>query len=229
MSKTIFLDAGHGGHDPGAVGSNGRLEKDDNLRTVLALQPRLQAQGFSVEMSRETDIFVSINERVRMANVLCADLFVSCHRNGWHTPDAHGTEMVVSPTPSAQDMALSSAFLDELAQVGVQRVRGIQRGNFGVLRDTRMPSVMTEIGFVSNIEDNRLFDKHFDAYIEAQVRAICYFFGVEYSAPGGGIGHPNMLYRIQLGAFASRENAEGLLEQIRAQGHEAFLIAPEIV
>ena len=229
MNKTIFLDAGHGGHDPGAVhATTGRREKDDNLRTVLALRPRLQAQGFKVAMARETDVFVPINERVRLAHAAGADLLIASHRNGWHTPDAHGVEMIVAPSPSAQDMAIATAILEELAGVGIQRNRGIKRGDFGVLRDTRMPSVLTEIGFVTNSEDNRLFDAHFDAYIEAQVRAVCYFFGVKYADANKSVPTPSGLYRVQVGAFAVRENAERLLASIRATGQDAFLVTPEV-
>ena len=233
MGRTILLDPGHGGRDPGAVGPNNRLEKDDNLRFALALRPRLQQQGFSVMMSRTTDVFITIDDRVRMANTQNVDTFLSIHRNGFHDPQAHGAEMVVGPSATPTEMALATTLLDEVRLVGAHRIRGIPRKNKGVLRDTRMPAVMTEIGFVTNAEDNRLFDLHFDAHIEAITRGLCIFHGVPYSPPGATEPlPPRQLARIQLGAFTwpgNEAGARGALAAIQAIPglEDAWLVIPD--
>ena len=224
MSKVIFLDPGHGGRDPGAI-NGARHESHDNLRIALKVRTHLQRQGFDVVMSREADVFVELNERTRQANAANSDLFISIHRNGFHDPDAHGTEVVVSTNPTALEMVMAAEILKQLIAVGVQRNRGIIRKNFHVLRESRMPAVMPELGFITNERDNELFDMHLDAYAQAIAKSVCSFFETAYIEPSEiPPEQPERLYRVQVGAFRIRENALKFLDAVRGMGLDAFIV-----
>ena len=173
---TIVLDAGHGGYDNGAVNGN-RREKDDNLRLALAVGNLLKGCGFDVIYTRSTDVFVPLLERSRISNNANADLFVSLHRNSSTIPTANGVENWVYTNPSSTAVASANYVLDRVVAAGVQSNRGIRYGNFSVLRETRAPAMLLELGFISNAEDNRLFDTRFDAYAAAIANGIARTFG----------------------------------------------------
>ena len=246
MSRTIFLDPGHGGRDPGALGPGGRRESDDNLRLANAVNTRLIAQGFRVIQSRTTDIAVTLQQRTNQANAQNPDLFISLHRNAFTNPGANGTEIFVFTNPTAAETAAAIEIMDRLAVVGVQSNRGVKRGNFHVLRETRAPAMLIELGFITNVRDNQLFDSFLNEYADAIVMGVCTIFGVTYRAPntpapapapstGTALNRPeptppaavNRLYRVQVGAFQVRENAERFLAQVHALGLDAFIIETE--
>lgn len=157
MGKTIFLDPGHGGSDPGAV-SGVRKEAVDNLRLGLAVRDILVANGFSVIMSRTTDANVSLAERTTAANVANADLYVSLHRNSFSSSSANGVEIWVYTGDPRGAKPFANKVLERIVASGVQSNRGIKEGNYFVLRETKMPAMLIELGFISNATDNNLFD-----------------------------------------------------------------------
>jgi len=179
--KTIVLDAGHGGSDPGAVNGT-RLEKDDNLNLALAVQSRLREQGQNVIMTRSTDIFVPLIERSAISNRSQADLFVSIHRNAAASPAANGVENFTYINPTPKETRYAQTVLDEVVRAGVQSDRGVKRGNFVVLRNTVAPGMLLEMGFISNEKDNALLDQNFDAYADAITRGILISLGESYIA-----------------------------------------------
>jgi len=169
-TRTIVLDPGHGGSDPGAVMGT-RRESDDNLRLALAVQRLLQAQGQRVIMTRSTNVNVSLAERSAISNRNNADIFVSFHRNS-AGPTANGVENFVFTTAPTGTVQNAFDVLDEIINAGVQRNRGVRRGNFAVIRNTNAPSMLLEMGFITNTRDNQLFDQNFDAYAAAIARGI---------------------------------------------------------
>jgi len=171
LTKTVVIDPGHGGHDFGAV-SGGRRESDDTLRLSLAVRDLLQAQGQRVIMTRTSDVFVTLGERSEISNRNNADLFISIHRNSSTAASANGVDNYVFTT--APDRTVQNAFdvLDEVVDVGVQNNRGVMRSNFAVLRNTIAPSMLLEMGFITNARDNQLFDQNFNAYAVAIARGI---------------------------------------------------------
>ena len=90
--RTVMIDAGHGGKDPGAI-ANGVREKDVNLRMARIMGNMLQAQGFKVLYTRTTDKFIPLEERTALANTKGADLFISIHCNAYKNPRIHGLEV----------------------------------------------------------------------------------------------------------------------------------------
>jgi len=179
----IVVDAGHGGWDNGASSSDGeRLEKDDNLRLALQVQKELLCQGVPVLMTRDTDVFVSLQDRAAMANEAGADLFVSLHRNSFprHTPNTNGVQNYIYLTAPESTERAAQLVLNQVVDVGVQSNWGVLRGDYYVLRRTAMPAMLLEMGFIIDAIDNILFDKHFYDYAAAIAKGVMEYFGLVY-------------------------------------------------
>ena len=186
MSKKVCLDCGHGGSDPGAV-NGARTEKADVLRIGLKVRDLLTAQGINVVLTRTTDKDVSINERCKIANGAKCDYFLSIHRNA-ATPDAAGNEIWVHSQAVAHVVDKAQKILSAVCAVSGKN-RGVKKGaagnytDYGVNRDTDMPSALLELGFITSDTDNKSFDTHFDAYAKAIAKGVCAALGVDYKEP----------------------------------------------
>lgn len=175
MAK-VFLDAGHGGHDSGAVGIGGRLEKTDNLRMVLKVGEYLTWAGITCMYSRTTDVYVGINERANMANSLGADIFAAFHRDSW-TPTSNGAQTIVKIN-SGQAKTIADRANQRMLEIGFRNKGTVVRNDLGVLNVAKMPRVFFECGFVSNQGDNDLFEKHFDRICKAYAESIALALGI---------------------------------------------------
>jgi N-acetylmuramoyl-L-alanine amidase len=180
--KTIVIDAGHGGFDSGAV-NGARMEKNDNLNMAIAVQKMLQEQGQRVIMTRNTDTFVPLNERSAIANRNNADIFVSLHRNAFHNIAANGVETYVRSNPPPLHIVYAQNVHNRIVNAGVQSNRGIKQSDFAVLRNTTAPSMLIELGFITNARDNQLFDQNFEAYATAITRGILESLGEPFYPP----------------------------------------------
>ncbi len=110
LIKKVVVDAGHGGHDPGAIGRTGLKEKDVNLDIAKRLANRLKADGIEVVMTRNSDKFIPLGTRVNIANNSKADLFISIHSNASRTRSLYGFEVYyVSPSVSDSNRASYAA------------------------------------------------------------------------------------------------------------------------
>ncbi len=160
MLKRIYLDPGHGGSDPGAVGY-GLEEKALTLEMALALLSRLLADyGCEVKVSREADITVPLAVRVAEAENWDADLFFSIHCNGYGEPGPNGYEDYIHPSSFAATRAYQQIIHKHLAEVWAnagRADRGVKTADFFVLRETtKTPAILVEHGFLSNPEDANL-------------------------------------------------------------------------
>ena len=181
---TVVIDAGHGGSDPGAVNGN-RFEKDDVLRMSFAVRNILRNCGVNVVMTRSSDTFIPLNDRSRISNNLspAPRLFVSIHRNGSTNPAFNGLEAFVHTSRPQASVNAANTILNSMTQVNAIANRGLQTGNFSVLRETREPSVLLELGFISNNRDNQLFDENFCEYARAIADGIMRSIGVTCGNP----------------------------------------------
>ena len=166
MSKTIIIDPGHGGFDPGAVYEN-RKEKDDNLRLALAVGQELQNAGYQIIYTRTDDRYDSPYDKAQIANSAGGDLFLSFHRNFAETPDLYrGVQaLVYDKNPLA--LRVAKNVNEELESIGFKNLGIESRKELVVLRRTSMPAVLLEVSFINSAEDNRLFDEKFDAIANA--------------------------------------------------------------
>lgn len=170
-NAVIFIDAGHGGKDVGAVGELDGMkiyEENINLTISLLVRDELEKRGFTVVMSRETDVFIELAERVDMANAAKADMFVSLHCNS-AVPAAYGTRILYTDrSVSYKKIKFAGYFekaIEEFANlydkmrkdVFVRSDKEESGYHLAVLRDTNMPSILIEMGFITNESDLRLF------------------------------------------------------------------------
>lgn len=166
----ICLDAGHGGSDSGAVNGT-RKEKDDNLKLVLAVGKKLVADYVvNVKYTRTTDIFEKPSKKAQDSNGFGADLFVSFHRNS-ASATAKGYEtLVYANTGIKKDLA--DKLNARMNNVGFKNRGTKVRTDLTVLKNTKAPSVLLEIGFISNTADNKIFDNKFNDIVEVIVLSI---------------------------------------------------------
>jgi N-acetylmuramoyl-L-alanine amidase len=163
--KTIVIDPGHasiqsgGGSDPGAVGPSKLYEKDVVLDVAQKLKGFLEAKGAKVILTRTGDTKLSLKGRADVANNNNADIFVSIHTNASVNKSANGTETYFYGKVNGQSQArekLAKAVNKEIVAALGRQNRGVKEANFAVLRYTSMPSILVEIAFISNNEEEKL-------------------------------------------------------------------------
>ena len=144
----VFIDAGHGGTDPGALGY-GYRESDLNLQVAKKVESKLKSKGIDVKMSRSSDIFYSLSERAEMANDYGADAFVSIHQNSAEAKSANGIETYYN-RKKEEDRPLSNDIQKQvISQTGANN-RGVKNAEFTVLVKSKMISALVECGFITN-------------------------------------------------------------------------------
>ncbi len=166
MSKTIIIDPGHGGFDPGAVFGN-RREKDDTLRLALAVGRELEDAGYNVIYTRKDDRYDSPYDKAQIANNAGGDLFLSFHRNFAERPDLYqGMQtLVYDKNPIA--VRVANDVNRNLEEVGFKNLGIEERKELVVLRRTNMPAVLFEVGFINSSVDNPIFDDKFQEVVNA--------------------------------------------------------------
>ena len=149
---TVVIDAGHGGHDTGAVSPHGLPEKDANLRLAKAVRDELKKRGYTVVMTREDDTFVELYDRPKVAHRANADLFVSVHHNapGYASnPFAIRSQSVYAWNALGEKLAKAinarMAAADPLLEND-----GVLHANFAVTRNPEIPSCLIEADFITH-------------------------------------------------------------------------------
>lgn len=148
----VIVDAGHGGHDLGAKACFGAPEKVLALDTARRLAAVLRRNGFTVIETRPNDTFVSLGRRVALSNASSRAVFVSVHYNWTKRRAARGIEIYYDSRRSAR---MAANVLKEALRVYRTDNRGIKDRGFYVLRNNKRPAILCELGFVSNVDDNR--------------------------------------------------------------------------
>lgn len=151
----VVIDPGHGGPDPGAIGINGIHETDIVLPIGQQVAAILQQQGVQAVLTRNAEVDLDLEPRVQIAERADADLFVSIHANSLSLsrPDVNGIE---SYYYSAQGLPLAQTIHNSLLQVPGTQNRGVRQARFYVIRNTSMPAVLIEVGFVTGQSDYEL-------------------------------------------------------------------------
>jgi len=158
----VVVDPGHGGSDVGAVGLRS-YEKDLALKLSKKVKKELEGLGFKVYITRENDKKVTLQERVDVANTLNADLFISLHMNSYTSSKPYGLEVLYNPDEKLKNRKLALYVKNNLVKDLNAFDRGIvARPRLYVLRNTKMPSILTELGFISNEQEEiRLMDENY--------------------------------------------------------------------
>lgn len=165
----VVIDAGHGGSDPGAASVSSRREKEFTLSVANKVYELLkQVTSIRTYMTRTDDTYPTLEERVALANSVQADLFVSIHGNSYK-PTISGTETYYEREESRAFAEVMHRHL--IAATGLPD-RGVRRENFKVVRDTTMPAVLLEVGYLSNAHDEALmFSEPFQDKVAAAIVA----------------------------------------------------------
>lgn len=208
--KTVCLDAGHGDHDPGAVGPTGLCEKALTLAVVRGIQDRLR-RIVNVILTRRSDVFLSLEERAAVCNESDADLFLSVHFNAFNGA-ATGHEVFTTAGETAADRFAEDLNYIYAAAFPEWSNRGRKERDFAVLRKTRCPAVLYECQFIDNAEMERWLksaanlERISDALADGIIRHLN--LGAEPAAPT-----PNNRLLIER-ALALLDEATGILRPL---------------
>ena len=186
LNKVVYLDAGHGGYDPGAS-YFGISEKSLTLAIQSRVKAKLEAEGYQVVTTRTSDTFVDLTDRSRAANASESDIFVSIHINASGSSAAQGIETYyyqpyaeypsrinatyhANPTRLSMSDTLANAIQSSLINATGAQNQGVKRQTFAVLRETTAPAVLLELGFLSNPQEAARLNT--SAYQETLANAI---------------------------------------------------------
>lgn len=156
FGRTIVVDPGHGGRDPGAgeAGFSPIPEKVINLAIAQDVEVMLKAQGANVVMTRRKDVFVELLDRAALATRHKADLLVSIHADSNHDPSISGPSIYVARGASAQSRRVATSIHSAFRNEEIPS-RGIRRADFKVLAQHNQPSVLVETGYLTNAHEAR--------------------------------------------------------------------------
>ncbi|WP_338469285.1 N-acetylmuramoyl-L-alanine amidase [Niallia sp. XMNu-256] len=225
----IFIDPGHGGTDPGAVG-NGLREKDLNLSIANRVREILSSEyeNVSIRMSRTEDQSISLISRTNAANRWGADFYLSVHIN---SGGGTGFESFRYPSAGRPTSTYQQVIHENIMTQINLKDRGMKQANFHVLRETNMPALLTENGFIDNANDaaqleNGSFIEHLARGHATGVAAALNLQKKQANMPPPS--NPlkpstNELFRVQIGAFRNRGNADGLANDAKAKGFQTFV------
>ncbi len=166
--QRVVIDPGHGDHDSGAVGRHLK-EKDVNLDVGRRVAARLKEIGAQVVLTRDSDVFVDLYDRPRIANEIGADMFVSIHCNAMPRRDTGwGTETYYyTPQSKCLGLIMQSALVAALGR----RDNGLRRARFVVVRESKMPAVLVELMYLNHREEEALLTK--PEVRQASAEAVC--------------------------------------------------------
>ena len=212
-----YLSAGHGGSDPGAV-ALGLVEKNINLQILLECKSELERHGVAVVCSRITDENDPVKEEVKEANASKADIAISFHANAGK---GDGSESLYYGT-SKNGKRIAELCEKYTQEIG-QNSRGAKvRNDLYFLKHTTMPAVICECAFVDNDKDNDIIDtmEEQKRFGQAYANAILEYFGIDYKEP---VKESTKLYRVQVGAYSVKANADAMLQKLKAAGFDGFI------
>lgn len=225
----IFIDAGHGGSDSGAVG-NGLQEKNLTLDICKRIAAGLKAyENVTVLMSRTDDSFPSLSDRTKAANNANADVLLSVHINS-AAAAARGFESHIYTTTDAGTKAYQNVMHQEIFNEAYKATgtpdRGKKQSNFHMVRESKMKAILTENLFISNAADAKLLaDADFRQKIaQGHINGLERFLGLKKAAQPPPAEKPDgKLWKVQVGAFEDEKSARALAADLTKQGYRPFV------
>ncbi|MGG7212688.1 N-acetylmuramoyl-L-alanine amidase [Clostridium nigeriense] len=224
MAKWV-LDAGHGGSDSGAVGKNGRREADIALQAVYEAKRLLERNGEIVLLTRASDIYLDVKDRVDIANSWDADYFVSFHMNSFVDNSVSGTEIVIFEKGNKSE-ELARFLKDELLANLKSKDRGIKEASYTILRQTKMAAVIIEADFISNEEVENNFDSIKYGYMVANA-CLAMVNKILIDTPVKKPKTPKREgWRICIGYYKDYEEAEEEVLRLQNEGFKDAYVVP---
>ncbi|MBO1003164.1 N-acetylmuramoyl-L-alanine amidase [Pseudogracilibacillus auburnensis] len=229
MAK-IFIDPGHGGSDPGAVG-NGLREKDLTLDISKRIKKYLDDNftGHIIRMSRTGDTTLSLTQRANSANSWGADILVSVHINA-----GRGTgyeDYIFNGNVSSKTINIRNTIHAEISkELGNVRNRGKKRANFAVLRQTKMPAILTENLFIDTKADADKLksNAYLNRIAKGHAEGIAKAFNLKPKSKPVPKPTPkpssNTFYRVVAGSYNDRKNADNQVNKLKKLGVDGVFI-----
>lgn len=223
----LYLDPGHGGSDPGARG-NGLKEKDITLDIALKIRSILanDYENVEVRMGRTSDVYKSLDQRTVDANEWQADYFMSIHCNAFNG-SAQGYEDYIhsSLADSSTTAKHQNTLHGENIKVNQLKDRGKKKANFHVLRESVMPALLTENGFIDNAHDSALMKEASwrQKVAQSHVNGLVKAFNLQRKQDDSG-----MIYKVIAGSFKRKENAEERASYLQSKVIDSFIDAVTI-
>ena len=222
----FLLDYGHGGSDPGAIGVDGVKEKDIVLEIGKRVKYHLERHQQIVIETRDSDKTVSLNERSNKANVNKVDLCISIHCNAFSKSTAQGFE-IYHYEGSTRGKQLAKCILDCIKKDKLYtKNRGLKTNNLHMTREVIAPSVLIELGFITNASDKKLIVENKENFAIAIAKGILEYWGIQYKNSDPQIppvSNKDKIYRVQVGAYKYEENAMKLVEELKSKGYNAII------
>ena len=173
MIPLVVIDAGHGAYDLGAHSSDYE-EKGICLKAAMLLRKQLEKAGYRVLMTRSRDEFVPLKKRAEMANQARGQVLVSLHCNSAKNRLAKGVEIYYTqktePWRAKKSKEMAQMVLSKILAETKAESRGIKDANFVVIKETKMPSILIEMGFLTNEEEQKRLKE--PAYLEAMMQSV---------------------------------------------------------
>ena len=219
----LYLDPGHGGSDPGAMG-NGLKEKDITLDIAIKIQSILvnDYEDVQVKMSRTGDTSKSLSQRTNEANSWGADYYLSIHCNSFNST-AKGYEDFIHS--SLSDSSTTAKYQDmihaEVVKLNQLQDRGKKKANFHVLRESAMPALLTENGFIDNAQDAALMKQ--SSWRQQVAKGHANGVAKAFSLKRKQGGDSGAVYKVIAGAFKSKENADERVTFLQSKSIESFV------
>lgn len=221
----VFLGVGHGGPDSGAVAKNGAYEKDLNLSIAKACGAELERHGVAVRYSRTRDEADTVDQEVAECNAYAPDLAVDIHNNagGGDGAEAYYSRVGGTGKTLAVNILARLAALGQQSRGAKTRTNSSGRDYYAFIRDTKAPAVIVECAFVDSA-DLELIDTEPERVRvgQAVARGILDTLGIAYKAEKSPTT-ARKLYRVQVGAYANKTNAEKQAARLRAAGFDAII------
>jgi len=219
----IFLDYGHGGNDPGAI-SGQYKEKDFTLSIGKRVKYHLERHNFSVIESREGDTNPTLKERSNKANANNVDISVSIHVNAYSDINAQGIEIYHYLGSNRGEKLARSVLNSIISSKLYTKNRGLKTNSLHMTREVIAPAILIEMGFITNTEDRNILINKSEEMAKAITKGILNFYEMKYKNDNQSNTSNDKLYRVQVGAFRERSNAEKLANELKARGYDVIIV-----
>lgn len=219
----IFIDAGHGGTDSGAVG-NGLYEKTVNLNVAKRVEYHLKRHGQTVIMSRTGDTNPSLTARSSACNSNNCDVSVSIHANAFNGT-AKGVE-TYTYGKGVNEIKLAECVHNQILSKKVYTLnRGIKQADFHMVRETKMAAILIEMAFIDNVDDAKLLKNNQEDFAVAITKGILQYFNLQWKDEVAQSTTPSSstLYIVSVGAYGNKDNATKMVNEMKSKGIDACI------
>ena len=223
-----FIDYGHGGNDSGAVGGS-VLEKNINKLVGERVKFHLERHGQTVILTRNNDETVSLQERVNIINKNKCDLGISIHCNSFSDTTVQGVETYTWGNKLREKLLAEKVHKEIIKAKLYYKNRGLKESQFTILSPD-IPCILIELGFISNELDRKLILDNIESFAIAITKGLLSFYDIPYktveandSVKKEEVAEDVKFYRVQVGAYKTKQYAIDLAENLKKQGYPAII------